>query len=481
MDFPPPTAKQAKMIWSAATLLAVSVVITLVVGFFWGIGFVLRVLSPVLWPLAIAGALAYLLDPVVDFLERRRVSRLRATILVFAFALAVLLAVIGWILPQALREARQFVRNVPTYKVQLEKKITDWMDSPPALLGKVLDLRRPEGEWLDRILPKSSDPTDTAEPTSESDRESDEASQDPNAADSSVESNGADRESVSTESAADVLANLILEDSFEEGEDTSRESVSRPDWSRALDSKAFRSMSDWLSRTLPVVGSWIFGQFGKFGVWFGFLAGIFLVPVYVFFFLVEKQGISKQWTDYLPVRNSIFKDELVFCLRAINDYLIAFFRSQVIVAICDGILYTIGFLIIGLPYAVLLGFVATFLTIIPFIGATLICGAALIIAFAATGGWQLPVLVLVVFAVIQTIEGLYLQPKIVGDRVGLHPLTVIVAVMVGTTFFGGLLGGILAIPLTAAMRVIMFRYVWVKRVDPKDPAQAEALPVSEGT
>jgi predicted PurR-regulated permease PerM len=216
---------------------------------------------------------------------------------------------------------------------------------------------------------------------------------------------------------------------------------------------------------LPEIGSWIFGQFGKFGVWFGFLAGIFLLPVYVFFFLVEKQGIERQWTDYLPVRNSKFKDELVFCLRAINDYLIVFFRSQVLVAICDAVLYTIGFLMIGLPYAFLLGFVSVFLTIIPFIGATLICGAALIIGFASTGGWQLPALVLVVFAVVQTAEGLYIQPKIVGDRVGLHPLTVIVAVMIGTTLFGGLLGGILAIPLTAALRVIMFRYVWIKRND----------------
>src|SRR2546426_8858250 len=50
-----------------------------------------------------------------------------------------------------------------------------------------------------------------------------------------------------------------------------------------------------------------------------------------------------------------------------------------------------------------------------------------------------------------------------GDRVGLHPLSIIIAVMVGTTLLGGLLGGILAIPLTAALRVVMFRYVWKKR------------------
>jgi predicted PurR-regulated permease PerM len=84
----------------------------------------------------------------------------------------------------------------------------------------------------------------------------------------------------------------------------------------------------------------------------------------------------------------------------------------------------------------------------------------LIIAFVQYGDWQHPVGVLVVFAVVQTLEGLLIQPKIMGERVGLHPLTIIVAVMVGTTMLGGILGGILAIPLTAAARVLMFRYVW---------------------
>jgi predicted PurR-regulated permease PerM len=65
-----------------------------------------------------------------------------------------------------------------------------------------------------------------------------------------------------------------------------------------------------------------------------------------------------------------------------------------------------------------------------------------------------------VFAVVQTLEGLYISPKIMGSRVGLHPLVIIIAVMTGTTLLGGILGGILAIPLAAALRVILARYVW---------------------
>jgi predicted PurR-regulated permease PerM len=196
---------------------------------------------------------------------------------------------------------------------------------------------------------------------------------------------------------------------------------------------------------------------------FGLLAGLALVPVYAFYFLLEKRGIESHWSDYLPVTQSGFKDELIFVIKAINEHLITFFRGQVLVAICDGICYTIGFLLIGLPYAVLLGVMATFLTMIPFLGAIATCAAALVIAFVQFGDWQHPLLVLVVFAVVQSLEGFVIQPKIMGDRTGLHPLTIIIAVMVGTTVLGGILGGILAIPLTAAGKVLMLRYVWKKR------------------
>jgi predicted PurR-regulated permease PerM len=113
---------------------------------------------------------------------------------------------------------------------------------------------------------------------------------------------------------------------------------------------------------------------------------------------------------------------------------------------------------------------ATFLTIIPFLGAILTCVTAFIIAVVAFGDWQHPLLVLAVFAVVQALEGLVIQPKIMGDRVGLHPVTIIIALMVGTTLLGGILGGMLAIPLTAALRVVMFRYVWKSRRQEEKPA-----------
>ncbi|HEY0548154.1 MAG TPA: AI-2E family transporter, partial [Verrucomicrobiae bacterium] len=226
--------------------------------------------------------------------------------------------------------------------------------------------------------------------------------------------------------------------------------------------KIAQSAVSWLPKALPTVGHWLADQVSRVAAWFGLLAGIALVPVYCFYFLQEKSGIQRKWTDYLPVQESKVKEEIVFVITAVNDRLIVFFRGQVIVAACDGVLYAIGFFAVGLNYAVLLGVVAGVLSVIPYLGAVLTLVPALILATVQYQDWLHPLLVLGVFGAVQAIEGLVISPKIIGDRVGLHPLTIIVAVMVGTTLLGGVLGGILAIPLTATLRVLMFRYVWKK-------------------
>jgi len=393
---PPPHPTQVRILWWTLTALAIAVLLGLIVGAIWGVGQVLGVLSPVLWPLALAGVLAYLVDPLVDVIENRGLSRARAITLVFVSALVLVAGVLASVVPQVFRETRQFAERVPQYHQRFQQEVESWATNPPVMVRKLLELRS--------ALPASSvapDPGSASSPTSAETHPLHPPAQ------------------VSLNAASARIVNL-----------------------------------------LPAGGAWLLDQLGKLSGGFGMLAGLFLVPVYAFYFLLEKRGIERDWTDYLPVRNSEFKDELVFILRSINDYLIVFFRSQLLVAMCDGVLYTLGFLVIGLPYAFIIGLMATVLTMIPFLGAITTCVAALLVGFASSGSWVLPAQVLAVFAVVQTLEGLVISPKIMGDRVGLHPLTIIIAVMVGTTLLGGLLGGILAIPLTAALRVLMFRYVW---------------------
>lgn len=426
MPLPPPTPPQARIIWWALTALSGAALMGVGVGLVWALGEVLAVLSPVLWPLAVAGVIAYLLDPVVDFLQQRKVPRSRAIPLVFAVAGVAMIGLFAGITPQIYREVRQFVQRVPGYSERLQGKIDEWMTHPPGILQRFM---KPAST---NAVPGAA----VAEPL------------------------GA--EGATTNEAPTGLAGQDSPAVAGGGGGPVTGVVAAP-WLDLFDRSTIKSASTWLGNLLTRAGQWLLGKASKVGSVFGVLAGLALVPVYAFYFLLEKEGIASSWTHYVPLRNSWLKDEFVFILRAVNDYLIVFFRSQVLVAACDGVLYTIGFLSIGLPYAVLLGVMATFLTMIPFLGAIATCLAALVIAFAQFGDWLHPLLVLVVFGVVQAIEGLVISPKIMGDRVGLHPLTIIVAVVVGTTLLGGILGGILAIPLTAALRVLMFRYVWRRR------------------
>jgi predicted PurR-regulated permease PerM len=223
----------------------------------------------------------------------------------------------------------------------------------------------------------------------------------------------------------------------------------------------------WLQEVLPAVSGWLLAQMSKIASWFGLLVGFAMVPVFLFYFLLEKRGIESHWTSYLPIQESKIKNEVVFILTAINDYLILFFRGQVLVALCDGVLLTVGFLIIGIDFAFLLGITAGLLSIVPFLGVAISIVPALALAAIQHGDWAHPLMVVGLFTVVQMLEGLVISPRIMGDKVGLHPLTIIIAVMVGTALLGGITGGILAIPLTAALRVLMFRYVWREPAMPK--------------
>jgi predicted PurR-regulated permease PerM len=412
MSLPPPTEKQARLIWLALTGLAMATLVGLVAALVWGLGRVLNVLAPVLWPIAVASVIAYLLDPVVDFFERKRVPRTRAIVLVFLIAMFLLAGVLGSVLPRLVVETRQLVSNVPTLVAKLETRAAKWVSEPPAPLQGLLE--RFGFHWITR-------PEATNAPTGAT-------------------------------NASPVEAQI-----------SPPEKAPAPSLLGQLDPETVQKVTAWMGSALTAAGGWFIGQLTRLNGLLGFVAGLALIPIYVFYFLREKSSISDRWTDYLPLGDSRFKEELVFVLRSINDYLIAFFRGQVLVAMCDGVLYGIGFTLIGLPYAVIIGALAIVLTIIPFLGAIVTCGSALLMALVVFGDWQHPLLVLVVFAVVQGIEGYVLQPKIIGRRVGLHPMVIIIAIMTGTTLLGGLLGAVLAIPLAAALRVVMFRYIWKKR------------------
>lgn len=405
MSLPSPTEKQARVIWFAITGLAFAVIVALIVALVWGLGKVVDVMSPVIWPLAVAGVLACLLDPVVDFLVKRNMPRARAISAVFALALLIVFGLAASVIPQLVIQSKQLAEKTSEFANRLPARATELAANPPKWLPD-------QGK---KILESVSNALNTS----------------------------------STNSISLALPEKSPTVAASE----------KP----AIESGSLNSVFNYFERLLPQLTGWLNKIMSFVATVFGIIAGLALVPIYAFYFLLEKHGINKSWRDYLPIHDSRFKDEAVFVISAINEYIVAFFRGQVLVAICDGVLYTIGFLIIGLDYAILLGVMATCLTIIPFLGAITTCVVGLAVAFLPPdGGWEKAAMVLAVFAVVQTLEGFVIQPRIMGERVGLHPVTIIIALMVGTTLLGGILGGILAIPLAAVLRVLMTRYVWRK-------------------
>jgi predicted PurR-regulated permease PerM len=217
---------------------------------------------------------------------------------------------------------------------------------------------------------------------------------------------------------------------------------------------------DILMKALAKVAGWVPAQLGKVSSWVESSIGFVLLPICLFYFLLEKKGINRSWADYLPIHESKAKEEIVFILQSINECMIVFFRGQVLVALCVGTLLTIAYLILGLNYAVLLGVVAGVLGIVPYLGTIVSLVLALTVAGVQFGDWTHPLCVIGIAAVVKMMEDLVISPKIIGNRSGLHPLTIILAVMIGANLLGGFLGALLAIPLTATLRTLMFRYVW---------------------
>jgi predicted PurR-regulated permease PerM len=204
--------------------------------------------------------------------------------------------------------------------------------------------------------------------------------------------------------------------------------------------------------------------------------------VYLFFFLKDSVSIRDHWHDYMPLRASRFKTELVSTLQEINGYLVSFFRGQVLVGIIDGILVGIALFIFDLPYAILIGVFMAILGIIPYIGNILCLIPACIIAYlhAQTASvpfdlepWTYVGCVILIFIGVQQINSLVTAPKIVGDSVGLHPLTVIFSMLFWSLVLGGFVGALLAVPLSAAVKVIFRRYFWDKKL--REP-ETEASP-----
>ncbi len=198
--------------------------------------------------------------------------------------------------------------------------------------------------------------------------------------------------------------------------------------------------------------------------WVVGLMGWAVFPIYFAFFLMAKTTKIEELEGVLPFFKPETRKDILYLVSEFVGIMVAFFRGQLVIASIQGLLFAIGFSLAGLKYGAVIGITLGFLNIVPYLGNIIGLGTALPIAFFQdAGGFGRVAAVLVVFALVQSIEGYFLTPKIMGDRTGLHPVVIIIAIFFWGTALSGISGMILAIPLTAFL-VVFWRLAREKYV-----------------
>ena len=421
-----PTPFQQRTLWNAATGVSIMILGALMVGLVWLIGKVFGVLQPVLIPLIVAGIVAYVLDPVVRLLQKRGLSRLWSVITVFAAILASIALLVIALIP-AVNQGRGLLKKT--------------FSKPTAEQQAIVESK-----------------TITAEASS--DQEQNERLAGTLAAELvKMRQRHQDNPIGWMLTEVDDQGNPVTENS---GEPNAMESLSK--------SRAGRMLFEYKGVIIKTGREWISAGSTKILGFLGLVLGMIMVPVYLFFFLKDSSSIREHWHDYVPLKNSQFKTELVETLQEINGYLVSFFRGQVLVAAIDGFLVGTALTLFGLPYGFLIGIFMAILGVVPYIGSILCLIPACIIGYLHAQGsspfGMSPAAyvgcVVAIFVVVQQINSLVTAPKIVGDSVGLHPLTVIFSMLFWSLLLGGFVGALLAVPLTAAVKVLFRRYIWVR-------------------
>ncbi len=322
------------------------------------LGGAIYLLAPILTPFAAAALLAYLGDPLVDRLERHRLSRTVAVSVVFTLMTLVMVVFLLLLVPMVENQVGRFVERLPNYLAWGEGTLLPWIEATTGFdiegleLSSVVSLL--EGHWQQ----------------------------------------------------AGGFATAVL---------------------------------GGISKSGMAVVLW--------------LTNLALVPVLTFYLLRDWDTLVARVRELLPraIEPSVSR------LASQSDAVLgSFLRGQVSVMVALGAIYSIGLAMVGIDLALLIGMLAGLVSFIPYLGAIVGVGAGLIAALVQYGDWWHVVLVLAVFGIGQTLESFVLTPLLVGDRIGLHPVAVIFAIMAGGQLFG-FLGVLLALPV-AAIVMVLLRY-----------------------
>ena len=181
------------------------------------------------------------------------------------------------------------------------------------------------------------------------------------------------------------------------------------------------------------------------------LFDLLLIPFFVYYLLADYRAMRERLDRLIPPR---YRGVTSTLITRINFVISSYVRNQLVIALVMGVLYAIGFAIVRVPLAISIGLLSGLLNFVPYLGT--LTGLSLSLSFVAMngGGWGPIAGVIVVFVVVQSIEGYYLTPKLLGGSLDLHPMWVLVGLMIGGSLFG-ILGIILAVPVIAVAKVAL--------------------------
>ena len=207
------------------------------------------------------------------------------------------------------------------------------------------------------------------------------------------------------------------------------------------------SLSTDVLKTSSVFLAKIFSGFVKGVVW---ILNLLLIPIFFFHLISRYEKIWIYLIDLVPPK---YRLRVTRYSTVMDTVLKGYVRGQIIVSLILALLYSIGFSILGLKFGFLIGLMTGVLSIIPFVGALIGCAAALVVSLANFSGLGQIFGIGVVFGIVQTLEGFWITPKLVGDKLGLSDLATILSLIIGGNLLG-FAGLIVAIPLAAFLKIV---------------------------
>lgn len=239
---------------------------------------------------------------------------------------------------------------------------------------------------------------------------------------------------------------------------TATDEILRSDAARSLTSGILSGTQDAVLNTAGLITNTV-----------EWLLALVVVPIWLVYILNDKDRVMRGALGLVPrdIRPDVEAVRIV-CDRVLSGYV----RGQLVVALILGAMVTVALVILSVPYALLLGFTAGVLGVIPFLGAIL--GAVPAVAVAASQSLRLAVLVVLAFVIVQQIDNLLVSPRLQGRAVALNPAVIMVVLVVGQTLMGPI-GLLAAVPATAVLRDVV-HYLYLRVGDPH-PTPLEALAI----